>query len=71
MYVIGGHMGVAGMEGEGGVPQVHFEQQPGLPQKIAGETLSLLGLMAKIKCSICSYQFNIWYAGHSPALILI
>ena len=32
---------------------------------------SLLGLMAKIKCSICSYQFNIWYAGHSPAQILI
>ena len=32
---------------------------------------SLLGLMAKIKCSICSYQFNIWYAGHSPAHILI
>ena len=23
--------------------------------------LSLLGLLAKIKCSICSYQFNIWY----------
>ena len=22
---------------------------------------SLLGLLAKIKCSICSYQFNIWY----------
>jgi len=35
------------------------------------DTLSLLGLMAKIKCSICSYQFNIWYAGHSPAQILI
>ena len=33
--------------------------------------LSLLGLMAKIKCSICSYQFNIWYAGHSLAHILI
>ena len=27
--------------------------------------------MAKIKCSICSYQFNIWYAGHVPAHILI
>ena len=24
----------------------------------------LLGLLAKIKCSICSYQFNIWYTGH-------
>ena len=34
-------------------------------------SLSLLGLMAKIKCSICSYQFNIWYAGHRPAQILI
>ena len=33
--------------------------------------VSLLGLMAKIKCSICSYQFNIWYAGHSSAHILI
>ena len=38
---------------------------------IALEKLSLLGLMAKIKCSICSYQFNIWYAGHSLAHILI
>ena len=38
---------------------------------IALENLSLLGLMAKIKCSICSYQFNIWYAGHRPAHILI
>ena len=38
---------------------------------IALEKLSLLGLMAKIKCSICSYQFNIWYAGHRPAHILI
>ena len=25
-------------------------------------SLSLLGLLAKIKCSICSYQLNIWYA---------
>ena len=25
----------------------------------------------KPKKSICSYQFNIWYAGHSPAHILI
>ena len=33
-------------------------------QKSWLKTLSLLGLMAKIKCSICSYQFNIWYAGH-------
>ena len=33
--------------------------------------LSLLGLMAKIKCSICSYQFNIWYAGQCSAHILI
>ena len=23
---------------------------------------TFLGLLAKIKCSICSYQFNIWYA---------
>ena len=28
---------------------------------------SLLGLLAKIKCSICSYQFNLWYAVHSTA----
>ena len=26
------------------------------------KSLSLLGLLAKIKCSICSYQLNIWYA---------
>ena len=27
--------------------------------------------MAKIKCSICSYQFNIWYVGHVSTQILI
>lgn len=27
--------------------------------------------MAKIKCSICSYQFNIWYVGHVSTHILI
>lgn len=32
--------------------------------------LSLLGLLAKIKCSICSYQLNIWYAVHWAAHIL-
>ena len=32
---------------------------------------SLLGLLAKIKCSICSYQFNIWYGVHSTPHILI
>ena len=32
--------------------------------------LSLLGLLAKIKCSICSYQLNIWYAAHWVAHIL-
>ena len=26
---------------------------------MAGGWVSLLGLLAKIKCSICSYQFNI------------
>ena len=26
----------------------------------------LLGLLAKIKCSICSYQLNLWYGGHWP-----
>ena len=24
----------------------------------------LLGLLAKIKCSICSYQLNLWYVTH-------
>ena len=43
----------------------------GTPSLIYPPKLSLLGLMAKIKCSICSYQFNIWYAGHVPAHILI
>ena len=38
---------------------------------IALEKLSLLGLMAKIKCSICSYQFNIWYVAHWVTHILI
>ena len=31
---------------------------------------SLLGLLAKIMCSICSCQLNIWHAGHCPAPIL-
>ena len=35
------------------------------------DSLSLLGLLAKIKCSICSYQFNIWYGVHSTPCILI
>ena len=32
-----------------------------------GQLLSsyLLGLLAKIKCSICSYQLNLWYWMHS------
>ena len=30
---------------------------------------TFLGLLAKIKCSICSYQFNIWYTG-IPVTIL-
>ena len=34
------------------------------------KSLSLLGLLAKIKCSICSYQLNIWYAAHWVAHIL-
>ena len=29
-----------------------------------GSVFTLLGLLAKIKCSICSYQFDLWYAGH-------
>ena len=28
-------------------------------ENVCGATVSLLGLLAKIKCSICSYQFNI------------
>ncbi len=31
---------------------------------------SLLGLLAKIKCSICSYQLNIWYGTHWVPRIL-
>jgi len=30
--------------------------------------LSLLGLLAKIKCSNCSYQFDRWYAAQRAAL---
>ena len=32
--------------------------------------LSLLGLLAKIMCSICSFQLNIWNATHRVACIL-
>ena len=31
---------------------------------------TFLGLLAKIKCSICSYQFNIWYTGNAQYSIL-
>ena len=31
---------------------------------------TFLGLLAKIKCSICSYQFNIWYTGNVQYSIL-
>ena len=51
-------------------PQVPWANMMG-PPIFKFWNLSLLGLMAKIKCSICSYQFNIWYAGHRPAHILI
>ena len=30
----------------------------------ATEQSYLLGLLAKIKCSICSYQLNLWYVTH-------
>ena len=30
----------------------------------AGVRSYLLGLLAKIKCSICSYQLNLWYVAH-------
>jgi hypothetical protein len=33
-------------------------------------THTFLGLLAKIKCSICSYQFNVWYVGHWSTTIL-
>ena len=33
-------------------------------------SISLLGLLAKIKCSICSYQLNIWYVFHRKTHIL-
>ena len=29
------------------------------------EKAYLLGLLAKIKCSICSYQLNLWYVDKS------
>ena len=34
------------------------------------QSLSLLGLLAKIMCSICSCQLNIWHARHRLAPIL-
>ena len=30
----------------------------------SGTQAYLLGLLAKIKCSICSYQLNLWYVTH-------
>ena len=39
----------------------------GAPVLAPGAALSkayLLGLLAKIKCSICSYQLNLWYVAH-------
>ena len=34
--------------------------------RFAFDKVSLHGLLAKIKCSICSYQLNLWYLGHTP-----
>ena len=35
-------------------------------QRVTAYQSYLLGLLAKIKCSICSYQLNLWYVGHRP-----
>ena len=35
----------------------------------AAAWLYLLGLLAKIKCSICSYQLNIWYGNTVPSIL--
>ena len=52
--------------GEGGpsfeADFAHRERNGGEERVVAAKTkavVSLLGLLAKIKCSICSYQFNI------------
>ena len=37
---------------------------PGLDDEVY-----LLGLLAKIKCSICSYQLNIWYGDIVPSIL--
>ena len=34
-----------------------------------GWAVYLLGLLAKIKCSICSYQLNIWYGDIVPSIL--
>ena len=34
------------------------------PPRRAALQSYLLGLLAKIKCSICSYQLNLWYVTH-------
>ena len=52
----------------------HRPERARLQRKLRGWTVQdlrpnapqayLLGLLAKIKCSICSYQLNLWYVAH-------
>jgi len=55
--------------GSSGLQFTHktFDTRKVLMMKISvWHTSYLLGLLAKIKCSICSYQLNLWYGGHCP-----
>ena len=41
-----------------------FDHRPGISSLVCRCHPYLLGLLAKIKCSICSYQLNLWYLLH-------
>ena len=47
-----------------GAPMRAGPGRPPQPRRSGGGRSYLLGLLAKIKCSICSYQLNLWYVTH-------
>ena len=45
-------------------------EQPIKKVRAPFSTHTFVGLLAKIRCNICSYQLNIWYVDHMFTLIL-
>ena len=45
-------------------PRTRAPLEPSFGRRRNEAEAYLLGLLAKIKCSICSYQLNLWYVAH-------